>query len=204
MKEDGSMARRPDLEIFAETHGLKIGTIADLIHYRMLNEQTVHRVEQRTLNTEHGRFDLTVYDDRINGRKHLALTKGYITSDTPVTVRVHAMEPFRDLLMAKPEESKQSWSLQKAMAKIAEDNTGVVVLLDTGESHDLGQALERFFDEHGRGNDGMSRAYQTIGTGSQILRDLGVGKMRLLSSPIKFAALSGFDLEVVEYLPCDA
>ncbi len=203
MKEDGSMARRPDLEVFAETHGLKIGTIADLIHYRMLNEQTVSRVEQRALNTEYGRFDLTVYDDQINGCKHLALTKGYISADEPVTVRVHAMEPFRDLLMAKPDDGKQSWSLQKAMAKIAQDNTGVVVLLDTGESQNLGQALERFIGEQGRSNDGMSRAYQTIGTGSQILRDLGVGKMRLLSSPIKFAALSGFDLEVVEYLPCD-
>ena len=203
MKEDGSMARRPDLEVFAETHGLKIGTIADLIHYRMLNEQTVSRVEQRTLDTEYGCFDLTMYDDQITGCKHLALTKGYISAETPVTVRVHAMEPFRDLLMAIPEDGKQSWSLQKAMAKIAEDKAGVVVLLDTGESHDFGQALERFMGGQNRNNDGMSRAYQTIGTGSQILRDLGVGKMRLLSSPIKFAALSGFDLEVVEYLPCD-
>ncbi|OED44529.1 3,4-dihydroxy-2-butanone-4-phosphate synthase [Endozoicomonas sp. (ex Bugula neritina AB1)] len=200
MNEDGSMARRPDLEVFAETHGLKIGTIADLIHYRMLNEQTVSRMEQRALNTEHGRFELTVYDDHISGRKHLALTKGYISSDQPVTVRVHAMEPFRDLLMAKPDDNKQSWSLHKAMEKIAEDNCGVVVLLDTGESHDLSQAMERFIGEH-RGNEGASRSYQMIGTGSQILRDLGVGKMRLLSSPIKFAALSGFDLEVVEYLP---
>ena len=204
MKEDGSMARRPDLELFAEKHGLKIGTIADLIHYRMLNEQTVNRVEQRTLNTEFGRFDLVVYDDRINGCKHLALTKGYISPDVPVTVRVHAVEPFRDFLMAKPDNAQPGWSLHKAMAKIAEENSGVVVLLDTGESHDFGQALARFVDQQERENEGMSRAYQTIGTGSQILRDLGVGKMRLLSPPIRFAALSGFDLEVVEYLPFDA
>lgn len=203
MNEDGTMARRPDLEVFAETHGLKIGTIADLIHYRMLNEQTVERAEQHALNTEHGRFDLTVYDDQISGCKHLALTKGYISADMPVTVRVHAMEPFRDLLMARPEDSRQSWSLNKAMEKVAEDSCGVVVLLDTGESGDLGQALKRFMGEH-RSTEGVSRAYQTIGTGSQILRDLGVSKMRLLSSPIKFAALSGFGLEVVEYLPYDA
>lgn len=200
MKEDGSMARRPDLEAFAETHGLKIGTIADLIHFRILNEKTVEQVERRTLNTDFGSFDLTVYHDSIGNCKHLALSKGYITPDSPVLVRVHAMEPFRDLLAAHT-DGRQSWSLHKAMAKVAEEGAGVVVLLDSGSHQELGQALERFFDSRDRSSDGMSRAYQAIGTGSQILRDLGVGKMRLLSSPIRFAALSGFDLEVVEYLP---
>ena len=201
INEDGSMARRVDLEKFAKVHDLKIGTIADLIHYRILNEQTVEKVGQRTLNTDYGRFDLSVYHDKINNCKHLALTKGYISSESPTLVRVHAMEPFRDLLGAHSGESQQGWSLHKALEKVAEEGQGVVVLLESDHHQELGQALERFVGETARATDGMSRAYQTIGTGSQILRDLGVGKMRLLSSPIRFAALSGFDLEVVEYLP---
>ncbi len=202
MNEDGSMARRPDLETFAEEHDLKIGTIADLIHYRILNETTVEKTEQRHLETDFGQFDLTVYRDTISGCKHLALSKGYITSDSPVLVRVHVMEPFRDLLTARTTENSQSWPLHKAMAKVAEEGMGVVVLLDTEDQVDLATALDRFTDAKGRpSGSGMSRAYQAVGTGSQILRDLGVGKMRLLSSPIRFAALSGFDLEVVEYLP---
>ncbi|MFK0573072.1 bifunctional 3,4-dihydroxy-2-butanone-4-phosphate synthase/GTP cyclohydrolase II [Endozoicomonas sp.] len=201
MNEDGSMARRPDLEAFAEKHDLKIGTIADLIHYRILNEKTVEKIEQRVINTDFGQFDLSVYQDSINDCKHLALSKGYITPDSPVLVRVHAMEPFRDLLAAHS-EGRPSWSLHKAMARVAAEGTGVVVLLDSGPQQDLGMALERFIDSNERSaSNSMSRAYQAIGTGSQILRDLGVGKMRLLSSPIRFAALSGFDLEVVEYLP---
>lgn len=199
MNEDGSMARRPDLEVFAETHDLKIGTIADLIHYRIMNEQTVERVGQRKLSTDFGQFDMTVYKDTISGNTHLALSKGYITPDSPVMVRVHAMEPFRDLLSAHPEEGSNSWSLNKALVKVAEKGQGVIVLLDNEHKLDLGTALNRFTD--GRGSAGMSGTYLTIGTGSQILRELGVGKMRLLSSPVRFAALSGFDLEIVEYIP---
>ena len=201
MKEDGSMARRPDLEIFAETHGIKIGTIADLIHYRILNEKTVNKVEQRVLNTDFGRFDLSVYEDRFSKSKHLALSKGYISPDVPVMVRVHAMEAFRDLLGAHSGDGQNSWSLHRALERVSKENAGVVVLLDSEHHLDLGNALERYASAAERPVDNISGAYQTIGTGSQILRDLGVGKMRLLSSPIKFAALSGFDLEVVEYLP---
>ncbi|WP_067514901.1 bifunctional 3,4-dihydroxy-2-butanone-4-phosphate synthase/GTP cyclohydrolase II [Endozoicomonas ascidiicola] len=200
MNEDGSMSRRPDLELFAEKHDLKIGTIADLIHYRILNEKTVEKIEQRLLNTDFGQFDLHIYQDNIANCKHIALSKGYITPDNPALVRVHAMEPIRDLLAAQG-DGRASWSLHNALAKVAEEGSGVVVLLDSDEHQALGTALERFFDDSSDRSDGMSRAYQTTGTGSQILRDLGVGKMRLLSSPIKFAALSGFDLEVVEYLP---
>ena len=199
MNEDGNMARRPDLEVFAKTHDLKIGTIADLIHYRIMNEKTVERVEQRKLNTDFGQFDMTVYKDTISENTHLALSKGYITPDSPVIVRVHVMEPFRDLLSAQPEEGSNSWSLNKALAKVAKEGEGVIVLLDNEHKLDLGTALSRFID--GRNSIGISGAYLTIGTGSQILRELGVGKMRLLSSPVRFAALSGFDLEIVEYIP---
>ena len=202
MNEDGSMSRRPDLELFAEKHDLKIGTIADLIHYRIMNEKTVEQVEKRKLDTDFGQFDMTVYKDTISGNTHLALSKGYITPDTPVMVRVHAMEPFRDLLSAHSGEGASSWSLNKAMAEIAQESRGVIVLLDNEHKLDLGTALNRF-SEGRTGVAGMSGAYRTIGTGSQILRELGVGKMRLLSSPVKFGALSGFDLEIVEYIPCE-
>ncbi len=200
MNEDGSMARRPDLETFAEKHDVKIGTIADLIHYRILHEKTVEKIEQRRIDTDFGQFDLSVYQDSIDDCKHLALSKGYITPESPTLVRVHAMEPFRDLLGAHT-GGRQGWSLHKALEKVAQEGAGVVVLLDSESHQGLGAALNRFFYSNERSSDGMSRAYQAIGTGSQILRDLGVGKMRLLSSPIRFAALSGFDLEVVEYLP---
>lgn len=201
MNEDGSMSRRPDLELFAEKHDLKIGTIADLIHYRIMNEKTVEPVEKRKLDTDFGQFDMTVYKDTISGSTHLALSKGYITPDTPAMVRVHVMEPFRDLLSAHPAEGSNSWSLNKAMARVAEESQGVIVLLDNEHKLDLGTALSRFTE--GRSGVGMSGTYLTIGTGSQILRELGVGKMRLLSSPVKFGALSGFDLEIVEYIPCE-
>lgn len=203
MNEDGTMSRRPDLEAFAEEHGLKIGTIADLIHYRILNEQTVERQEKQVLDTDHGQFDMTVYKDKISGKTHLALSKGYITPDDPTLVRVHAMEPFRDLLSAQSANTKTSWSLHKALKKVADEGRGVIVLLDTEDKLELGTALGRFLEGKTRSN-GMSGAYLTIGTGSQILRELGVGKMRLLSSPVKFGALSGFDLEIVEYIPCES
>ncbi len=101
MNEDGTMSRRPELETFAEKHGLKIGTIADLIHYRMVNEKTIERQNRQTLDTEFGQFDMTVYSDAITGGKHLALSKGYITPDSPVLVRVQMMEPFPGFIECK-------------------------------------------------------------------------------------------------------
>ncbi|MRI32808.1 3,4-dihydroxy-2-butanone-4-phosphate synthase [Endozoicomonas sp. OPT23] len=199
MNEDGSMARRPDLEVFAKEHDLKIGTIADLINYRILNEKTIEKIETRTIDTDFGQFDLTAYRDYISGNTHIALSKGYITPNSPTMVRVHAMEPFRDLLGAHPEKGSNSWSMNKALEKIAKEGRGVAVLLNSEGKMDLGHALERY-NQGKSGSSGMSGAYLTIGTGSQILRDLGVGKMRLLSSPVKFGALSGFDLEIVEYI----
>lgn len=197
MNEDGTMSRRPQLEDFAEKHNLKIATIADLIHYRMVNETTVEHHSRQTLDTEFGQFDMTVYNDTITGGKHLALSKGYITPDTPVMVRVHIMEPFRDLLNAKPKHGLTSWSLHSAMKAVAEEGVGVVVLLEPS-SHNFGLALEHFLHQKERSPDGASRTYYTIGTGAQILKDIGVGKMRVLSQPMRFAALSGFGLEVVE------
>ena len=197
------MARRPELEEFAKEHDLKIGTIADLIQYRMANEQTVEKISTDKLNTVHGDFDLHMYKDTINGDTHMAITKGDVkNTDTPV-VRVQAAETLRDVLGAVIPNSK-SWSMSNALQKIAESESGALVMLNAGEKEDISTSVETFYGRQKpqRTTDvDSSGAYVTIGTGSQILRDLGVTKMRLLSNPMKFAGISGFNLEVVEYIP---
>ena len=203
MNEDGTMARRPELEKFAKEHGLKIGTIADLIHYRTLKEKTVEREEEKDLATDYGEFRMLTYRDTVNGGMHLALAMGEIRPDEPTLVRVHLADTMRDLLGAHRPGSR-SWPIGRALARVAEEGKGMVMLLNSTESNgDIEEQVQEFFNERrGRwsGHSG-SGVYMTVGTGSQILRDLGVGKMRLLSAPMKFSALSGFDLEVVEYIP---
>ncbi|MGM0639644.1 MAG: bifunctional 3,4-dihydroxy-2-butanone-4-phosphate synthase/GTP cyclohydrolase II, partial [Pseudomonadota bacterium] len=177
--------------------------IADLIHYRIHNEQTVQHVEATPVHTAHGELTLHVFHDSIQNAHHLALVKGRPSPDTPTTVRVHLADAMRDLLSLQKGESAQ-WNSHRAIAEVARADNGVFVLIDDGRPRqDLRDYLDTFLerrrvprtsDSDGAGN------YLTIGTGSQILRHLGVGKMRLLSSPWKFSALSGFDLEVVERL----
>ncbi|WP_020681959.1 bifunctional 3,4-dihydroxy-2-butanone-4-phosphate synthase/GTP cyclohydrolase II [Marinobacterium rhizophilum] len=203
MNEDGSMARRPDLEKFAEKHGLKIGTIADLIHYRTLNEHTVVREDEGVLPTEFGDFNFITYRDEIQNCTHLALTQGEISATEPTLVRVHIRtEVLRDVVGACPGETVK-WTMRRALRKVAEEGKGVVLLLDVGSKINLGTALQDMLQgpKKSKVNVSSSGAYLTVGTGSQILRDLGVGKMRLLSSPMKFNAISGFDLEIEEYIP---
>lgn len=203
MNEDGSMARRPDLEVFAEEHGIKIGTIADLIQYRVTNEHTVRRVNEGSLPTEYGEFAFVEYKDEIQGRTHLALYRGETDPADPLLVRVHTRdEVLRDVVsLAHAGEAK--WTLRKALERIAADGRGVAILLDSGVYQDLGEALSHFREEpKGRShiNQDSSGAYLMVGTGSQILRDLGVGKMRLMSSQMKFNAISGFGLSIEEYV----
>jgi len=202
MNEDGSMARRPELEAFAEKHGIKIGTIADLIHYRTLNEHTVACVDDYDLETEYGTFRLKTYSDSIQEATHMALVMGDFSADDPVLVRVHITDTLRDLLGAR-QPGSGSWPLHRAMARVAEEGRGVIVLLNNGQdSFEIEERIRDYFNAPApKAKSGSSGVYLTVGTGSQILRDLGVSKMRLLSSPIKFTAISGFDLEVVEYLP---
>jgi 3,4-dihydroxy 2-butanone 4-phosphate synthase/GTP cyclohydrolase II len=202
MNDDGSMARRPELEIFAEEHNLKIGTIADLIQYRMANEKTVEKISVDKIETAHGEFDLHVYRDTINGDTHLALAKGDFASIEAPVVRVQSAETIRDLLGGGA--NSKSWSISNSLEKVSEYGAGVVVLLYAGEREDVLTSIETFYGRKKpiRTTDvDSSGAYVTIGTGSQILRDLGISKMRLLSSPMKFTGISGFNLEVVEYLP---
>ncbi|MCQ4248958.1 bifunctional 3,4-dihydroxy-2-butanone-4-phosphate synthase/GTP cyclohydrolase II [Pseudomonas stutzeri] len=194
MNDDGTMARRPELELFAEQHGLKIGTIADLIHYRMIHERTVERVSKQPLDTELGQFTLVTYRDEVEDTVHMALTRGEISPENPTLVRVHNMEPLRDLLMVTV---PGRWSLRAAMSEVAKAGSGVVLLL--GNPLTGPQLLAQLNRQHSP----SPATYSTVGAGSQILRDLGVRKMRLMSSPMKFNAISGFDLEVVEYLPAE-
>ncbi|MBV1873446.1 MAG: 3,4-dihydroxy-2-butanone-4-phosphate synthase [Gammaproteobacteria bacterium] len=198
MNEDGTMARRPDLEVFAEQHGLKIGTIADLIQYRMVNEKTVDRISDELIETAYGTFRAVGYRDQVDGASHLALVKGDPkTADTPL-VRVHIADTLRDLI--KTQHDGQGWSFGDAIARIAEEETGVILLINDDEHTDLVQKIQNYKN----GAQINTSGHRTIGTGSQILRDLGISKMRLLSSPVRYNALSGFDLEIVEYIPFEA
>ncbi|MEQ5856595.1 bifunctional 3,4-dihydroxy-2-butanone-4-phosphate synthase/GTP cyclohydrolase II [Halomonas sp. EF61] len=207
MNDDGSMARRPELERFAETHGIKMGTIADLIHYRIHNEQTVEEVERLPVTTAYGELTAHVFLDRTHKVHHLALVKGSPSPDSVTTVRVHLANEMRDLMcLVKGEDA--SWRAHQALEEVARAEQGVFVLLDDMRPHqDLNDMLQVFLERRrtarGSESDGAGN-YLTIGTGSQILRELGVGRMRLLSSPWKFSALSGFDLEVVDIVsPAD-
>ncbi len=198
MNDDGTMSRRAELEAFAELHDIKIGTIADLIHYRLIHEHTVERISEQSLDSELGHFNLVTYRDSVEGDIHMALTLGKICPEEPTLVRVHSMEPLRDLLMVK---QPGRWSLRAAMTKVAEAGSGVVLLL--GNQLTGSDLLAHLEQQLGGEQKASATTYSTVGAGSQILRDLGVRKMRLLSSPVKFNAISGFDLEVVEYLPSE-
>ncbi len=204
MNEDGTMARRPDLEVFAQKHGLKIGTIVDLIHYRIANERTVTRKASRVVQTEHGEFLMHTFTDTILGGPHLAFTLGSVTPDQPTLVRVHIANTLRDVCdVVNP--AWPSWSFSAALERIAREGRGVAVLLSGDEyAEDIGTTLDKAFGTDSGARRGNRKGNDlTIGTGSQILRDLGVGKMRLLSYPARFHAISGFDLEVVEFVPYD-
>lgn len=202
LNEDGTMARRPQLEVFAEKHGIKLGTIADLIEYRNTTETTIERIAECKLPTEFGDFSMTTYRDTVDNQVHYALTKGEVNGE-PTNVRVHLHDTFSDLLLST-RDNKQSWSLRKSMQKIGADG-GVLVILGHQESCEstIGrvknyQALDAGQNVKPNKKDQASRQ---VGVGSQILADLGVSKMNLLSSSDKkYHALSGFGLEVVSYI----
>lgn len=199
LNEDGTMARGPELQEFAKKHDLKIGTIADLIEYRNLNETTIEQVAKCKLPTEFGEFDLVTFKDSIDNQVHFALSKGEISPDEPTLVRVHLHNTLSDLLGSE-RAIERSMNLPQALKRIAAEG-GVLVLL--GKDEDLLTQVKQFEAEDngekpvGAAWSGTSR---TVGVGSQILASLGVKKMRLLSRPKKYHALSGYGLEVVEYV----
>ncbi|SQF99268.1 bifunctional 3,4-dihydroxy-2-butanone 4-phosphate synthase/GTP cyclohydrolase II-like protein [Paucimonas lemoignei] len=200
MNDDGTMARRPDLEVFAARHGIKIGTIADLIHYRLSTEHTVVRIGERELPTVHGTFRLISYEDRIEGGVHMAMTMGDIKRDNPTLVRVHVIDPLRDLVGADY-HGPSNWTLWAALQKVAEVGTGVVVVLANHESSQaLLERIPQLTQAPRQFTRSQSRIYSEVGTGAQILQDIGVGKLRHMGAPLKYAGLTGYDLEVVETL----
>ena len=198
MKDDGTMARLPDLQVFAAEHGLKIGTIADLIHYRSRTESLVQKVGTRALNTAFGTFTAHAYRDQPSGALHLALVKGEWTAQDAVPVRVH--EPLSVLDALEVGRSMHSWSLEASLRHIADAGRGVAVLLNCGESAD--QLLAQF--------EGTARSAQapergrmdlrTYGVGAQILRDCGVQKMQLMSQARRMPSMVGYGLEVTGFI----
>jgi len=193
MRDDGAMARMPDLERFAAEHGLLVGTITDLIHYRSRTERMVERIAERPLNTPHGAFRLVVYRDKISDATHLALVRGPIAPDVETLVRVHEPLSVMDLLDA--ESASHSWTIPGALAAIANAGRGVVVLLHRPES--AAELRERALSE--APSPPAKLDLRNYGIGAQILRDLNVGRMRLLAKPRKMPSMAGFDLEVTGY-----
>jgi 3,4-dihydroxy 2-butanone 4-phosphate synthase/GTP cyclohydrolase II len=207
LNEDGSMARRPELEVFAKTHGLKIGTIADLIHYRIQNEKTVERICECDFPTEYGKFRLIAYQDQVDQRLHLALIMGKVAGEKPVLVRVHGKNLLTDLFGAKREFT--GLPLRRAMQRIADEGCGVLVVIRREEDDKcLVERIHHYqMADHGvelPPRDEPTDDWRTTGTGAQILADLGIKKLRVLgSSPKKYLGLSGYGLEVVEYVSGD-
>ena len=202
MKDDGSMARLPDLLEFAKEHDLKIGTIADLIHYRSQNESLVERIAERALHTAHGQFRMIAFRDQPSGAAHLALVHGDLAPGLETLVRVHQPVSVLDLL--ETQATTHSWNLSASMAAVKAAERGVVVLLNCGEADSDLFAQFAALDTppaklKGRAASMDLRSY---GIGAQILRALGVGKMILLASPRKMPSMAGFDLEVLGFQAC--
>lgn len=194
LKDDGSMARLPDLLVFAKEHGLKIGTIADLISYRNETEGLVERVVERIVDTDHGKFRLIAYNDQTTQDVHLALVKGCPSPDRETLVRVH--EPLSVMDLIDSDSRAHSWTVPKSMQAINAAGEGVIVLLRRNES---GQDLV----ERIRNTEHVARSQHELrdyGIGAQILRDLGVGKMSLLALPRKIPNMNGFGLEVCRFI----
>lgn len=198
LNPDGSMARRPELEVFAHEHGLRIGSIEDLIRHRLATEHTIERVDAREIDTEHGPFLLHTYRDRLSRALHFALLRGQADANTPTLVRVHALNPLADAVhWRRPDFGPAVGDVLKA---IADEGRGALVLL--GEAQDADAVLARIREQpHApTGRAGALAEWRRTGAGSQILADLGLGKLRVLGTPRKQVGLAGFGLEVVAHV----
>ena len=196
LNEDGSMARLPDLVEFAAKHQLRIGAIADLIHYRSRTESLVERIVERPIQTAHGRFRLVAYLDKTANTVHLALVKGAIDPDDETLVRVH--EPLSTMDLLDLEDDTHSWNLNEALRIISDAERGVIVLLHRRESGS--ELMERVLPAKLPHRPAAKADLPNYGIGAQILKDLNVRKMRLLAVPRKMPSMTGFGLEVTGYL----
>ncbi len=200
MNDDGTMARRPQLETFARHHGLRMGTIRDLIRYRLRTERTVERIAQRTVQTEFGEFQLHCYEDHVHRDLHLALTKGNLEAAQLPLVRVHVADTLRDLLGVRGEG--RAWALRDALKRIAAEPSGALIVLREQESpRSLADAIQGLTPrDPAPAADQAQAVLRTYGIGAQILKDLGLRRIRVLSAPKQLHGISAFDLEVAEYV----
>lgn len=203
MNADGTMSRRPDLEVFAKEHNLKIGTIADLIHYRLANEQTVELHDSGTISTDFGDFEMHVFKDKPEAKTHFALVKGDVTQgDVPVRVQAHST--MRDIFRVQPSD-KGRWNAGNSLEFIQQHQQGVLILLNAGEEEfTLSKSIDIALGHESVPTPttaGAQNAHQTYGIGSQILRSLGVHRIQVMGPDLKYKAISGFDIEIVGYLP---
>jgi 3,4-dihydroxy 2-butanone 4-phosphate synthase/GTP cyclohydrolase II len=201
MNDDGTMARRPQLQEFARRHALKVGTIADLIRHRLRTERTVERISEQSVQTELGEFRLYAYQDDVNLEVHVALAHGRLDGPDAPLVRVHVADTLRDLLGVRG--TTRAWTLRAAMQRIVEAGNGVVVVLRQPESaRELADAVRSFAapaaDNSAAGAEGT--VLRTFGVGAQILKDLGIKRMRVLSAPKQMHGIAAFGLEVEGYV----
>jgi 3,4-dihydroxy 2-butanone 4-phosphate synthase/GTP cyclohydrolase II len=198
MKDDGTMARLPDLQLFAAQHGLKIGTIADLIAHRSRVESLIEKMGERTLKSASGDFCVHAFRDTMGHGVHLALVKGSWSATDVVPVRVH--EPLSVLDALEVGRTMHSWSLEVSMSHIASVGKGVVVLLNCGES---GEQLLAQFEGTARPAHAPERGrmdLRSYGIGAQILRQCGIHKMCLMGSPRRMPSMTGYGLEITGYI----
>ena len=201
LNEDGTMARRPDLEKFAKQRGIRIGSIADLIRYRLEKERSIERIAEQAIETVHGEFTMYCFDDHINRSVHVALVKGDLSAVESPLVRVHLQDTLGDVIGVQ--SRSLGWPLHSAIERISKEEAGVIVLLREQEnSRDFIESVESLGqhpDELNKRRSG-DMVLRTYGVGAQILRDLGLSKIRVLSAPKQMYAISGFDLEITEYV----
>ena len=201
LNDDGTMARRPDLIEFSKHHDMKIGTIAALIRYRVANEQSIDRISEQEVETEFGKFKLLTFEDHINRDVHFALVKGDITDQSSPLVRVHVENSLRDSIGI--DHQSLGWPMKSALKQLSKEEESILVALCySSQPKDFIEMvkaiqIEDSDDEEAQAESSVLRTY---GTGSQILRDIGVKRMRVLSEPKKMQAISGFDLEITEYV----
>ncbi len=201
LNEDGTMARRPDLETFAREHGLLMGTIADLIRYRLEKEVAVEKIYSVPVSTPEGEFELHAYEDHVNRNVHLALVHGDLQAADAPLVRVHVTDTLGDIIGVN--DRRLGWPIRDAMARVVADGAGVVVVLRYPEGpRELIDGLQMLTEAEPveRSEPEPVNELRQYGVGAQILRELGVRRMRVLSAPVQMHAISGFGLEIAEYI----
>lgn len=201
----GELADASALVAFADAHDLSVGRVTDLVDYRLNHSRTVDLIRSGQITTRHGEFMLSVYQESTQGRVHMALSKGEFDQETPTLVRVHTVSSVRDLLAVSLAE-RASWSIQDSLSRVGLEGGGVVVLINKQESDAelLAQVDAVLGADLPDDSQQKSVGYSQVGMGAQILRDLGVGKIRLMGAPVKYNALEGFGLEVVEFVEPEA